>query len=321
MINNAFRFFSICLFIPIFISSCASLKPDILIPSKQPTSNKTIHHPRIALVLGGGGSRGYAHVGVIKALEKEGVPIDLIIGTSAGSIMGAIYADSASSKKLENITMSANFWDYADIANMPLFGGVMSGNNLQNFLVKNLKAKTFDNLAIPLVVVTTDFRKGVPYIIKGGPIPPAVLASSAVPGVVRPVYLYGKILVDGGVVDNVAVDIAEKYHPKIIIAVDVSSDLEDAKPGSEFSILFRSYSITLKKLSNLQLSKTSFIIKPNLSNIGMFDMSQKNKLVTEGYKAAEKIIPKIKKVMLQKNIVSLNKDFKNKNKNKNTNLN
>ena len=198
--------------------------------------------------------------------------------------------------------MAATFWDYADIANVPLFGGVVSGNQLEKFLQKNIHAREFSQLKVPFVAVSTNLMKGDVYTFQAGPIPPAVLASAAVPGVVKPVHLYGKIFVDGGVVDNVAVDIAELYHPKIIIAVDVSSDLDNNVPGSSFTILARSYDITLKTLSNMQLRNTQFVIRPKLGSVGMFDMSHKSELVKQGYIAAKAMLPSIEKAIKEKGI-------------------
>lgn len=289
------------LVVALLLVGCAGLKPNIAVPDQQPLV-KTQPKPDVALVLGGGGARGYAHIGVIKALEQAGIPIDLVVGTSAGSMMGAIYADTGSAEELERIAMAATFWDYADIANIPLFGGVISGNHLEKFLQKNLHSEQFNQLKVPFVAVTTNLIKGDVYTIQAGPIPPAVLASAAIPGVVKPVHLYGKILVDGGVVDNVAVDIAERYHPKIIIAVDVSSDLDANVPGSSFTILSRSYDITLKTLSNMQLKNTQFVIRPKLGNVGMFDMSHNEQLVKQGYIAAQAMLPSIKQAIKEKGI-------------------
>ena len=289
------------LFLAVILSGCAGVRPNIYTPESQPAP-KHYPQPRVALVLGGGGARGYAHIGVLLELERAGIPIDLVVGTSAGSFMGALYADSKSAEALKETAMSANFWDIADIANMPLFGGVMSGNHFESFLIKNLHAKLFKQLKVHFVAVTTDLTSGETYLVQAGPIPPAILASAAVPGVVKPVHLYEKVLVDGGVSNNVAVGVARKFHPSIIIAVDVSSSLSDTLPHSAFGIISRSFDIVSGQLTTLQLKGASYIIKPNLGDVGMFDLSDREKFIAAGQAAAKKVIPRIKRDLKSKGI-------------------
>lgn len=284
------------------LNGCAGFAPEITIPDSPPKPKPMSARPDIALVLGGGGARGYAHIGVLRALKEAHIPINLIVGTSVGSFVGALYADNPNPYSLEILMLKQGFWDFADLSNVPSLRGVMQGYRFQKFLMGVMSAKTFAQLKIKLVVVTTDLQKGTRFIIESGPIPPAVLASAAIPGVVQPVHLYHRILVDGGVVDNVAVDVAKSYHPKMIIAVSLSSDLSQDLPSTSAGILNRSYSITLSKLVQYRESGADVLIKPLLFHIGMFDLDHKQYLIDAGYNATRKQLPEILQLMKEKGI-------------------
>ena len=199
------------LFIAILLlAACAGRPPNIVVPSNPPKPPHLIAEPRVALVLGGGGARGYAHLGVLQVLQQAGVPLDLIVGTSAGSIFGAVYSDNHSFDKTYRIMMQASFWSFADLNNVPNSSGFVQGYHLEKMLLANMQAKNFSKLKNKLVVVSTDLKTGQVFFIQSGPIAPAVLASSALPGLVDPVFLYHKILVDGGVVQPVPVAVAKQ---------------------------------------------------------------------------------------------------------------
>ena len=286
----------------LLLGGCAGTTPSLVIPKTPPPAHIISPHPDVAVVLGGGGARGYAHIGVLMELQKAHIPIDLVVGTSAGSLMGVLYADQGSAQAMADIAMQAGFWDLADIAAFPAMGGVVKGYHLEKFLMKNLQAKTFSELSVPFVAVTTDLTTGETFPIASGPIPPAILASSAVPSVVKPVRLYGRVLVDGGVADNVPVDIARTYHPKIIIAVDIGTKLSDDMPHSAFGIAARSYEITSDRLTHMQLADTDFVIHPDVGQVGMFDLSHSLDLVHAGQQAAYDMIPAIKQALKENGI-------------------
>ena len=227
IIINIKSWIIVCAFsLVLLLGGCAGTTPSLVIPKTPPPAPIISPRPDVVVVLGGGGARGYAHIGVLMELQKAHIPIDLVVGTSAGSLMGVLYADQGSPQAMADIAMQAGFWDLADIAAFPAMGGIVKGYHLEKFLMKNLQAKTFSELSVPFVAVTTDLTTGETFPISSGPIPPAILASSAVPSVVKPVNLYGRVLVDGGVADNVPVDIARTYHPKIIAVVFIYTVLK-----------------------------------------------------------------------------------------------
>lgn len=294
---------SIGLCLALGLQGCAGAKPKLSIPSELPESSRKIpKNPNVALVLGSGGARGYAHAGVLSVLEREHIPIDIIIGSSAGSMMGALYADKKSSDAVYQLIEPATFWTFADVANVPNLSGVVKGYHLEKFLMQHLDAKTFDELKIPLVVVTTDLTTGEPFIIQSGPIPPAILASSAIPGVVQPVRLYGHILVDGGVATTVPVTIAEQFHPKMILSVDIGIDLTPEVSMRSSKIVMRSYDIISNHLTQYQIKASDVIINPSLGYQSAFDMKHRMDAYQAGIDAAEKMMPEIKKVLKQKGI-------------------
>jgi NTE family protein len=281
---------------------CAVKKPDINVPRTPPPIVMPKERPQVALVLGSGGARGYAHLGVIKVLRDAGVPINLIAGASAGTIFGAVYADTGSASKTIKTMMAAKFWDMADMSNFPDPDGLMTGYHLENFLLQHLHAKTFKQLKIPVVVATTDIYKGKVYKIGSGPIAPAVEASAAVPVLVRPSYLYGRDLVDGGVTDPVPVDLVKPYHPKLIIAVDIDPDLVEMMPGSGYGMYNRVYAVMGRELSIRSAQGADVVIYPKVGRAGTFNINNKYKLFHEGEVATRKALPKILRLMKQRGI-------------------
>jgi NTE family protein len=288
------------------LAGCAGTSPNINIPSKMPPKLQISKAPTIGLVLGSGGARGYANAGVIEALHQNGIPINLIIGTSAGSIIGALYADNANIVAIKSILMNASFFDYADINNLPKFDSIISGYHLQKFLIKNMRSRSFKDLKIPLIVMATNVATGQSVAISSGPIAPAVNASAAIPGLIEPVKLYGMTLVDGGVTDPIAVDVAKKYGAKIIIAVNVQRKISNNIPKTALGMGQRAMDISLTRLAYYTSKGADILIHPKL-NQGTFDLSDKKAIYNAGYQAGLKAIPKIKQMLLEyNNIHTLN---------------
>ena len=285
------------------LQGCAAPAPNIDIPLHEPISTHLNHiRPQVILVLGSGSARGFSHAGVLKVLEANHIPIDMIIGTSAGSIVGALYADHPSAIRLEKLFVETSREEVIDFSLMNIANGPISGNQLQNFLLKNMRHHTFDKLPIPFTAVATDFNTGKIHIFKSGFVAPAVNASSAVPGAFRPVQLYGKTFVDGGILDPVPVDVAKRYNPKIIIAVSLDSSLSNTLTSSTPSVLLRSVQVMLNQLNNYSVAQADIIIRPEELEISMFDGSRRRELIYAGEVAAKKVIPQIKALLLKNNI-------------------
>lgn len=278
------------------LSACATdPRPNITIPQVAPKP-PTISRPRVVLVLGGGGARGFAHLGVIQALEDSHIPIDLIVGTSIGGLVGAQYADAPSIQRLSErmiATPEKAILGY----NLGHWGsGLVSGYRMQNYLLKHLHARWFGDLKIPLVVVATDFVSGQRVVIQSGPIAPAVNASAAIPGVFQPVFLYGHHLVDGGVSDPVAVDVAESFHPQLIIAVNIDSQPDPCIPAGLFKRMYRGFELLSNNFTKAMIVKHSnvVVIHPRMVHVPTLGHVDRLGLIQQGYQAASVAMPRIR---------------------------
>jgi len=279
------------------LSACTNQFPAITTPAVQPPAAKMTVQPRVVLVLGAGGARGYAHLGVLQALEEAHIPVDVVIGSSAGSIVAVLYADNSSFQKTYNIMMPAGFWDYADLGNLGHGNGIIKGYRLENFLLNHMKARTFEQLHTKVIVATTDMASGTTYAIQSGPIAPAVLASAAIPGAIRPVNIYGHTLVDGGVMDPVAVDLAEQLHPKVIIAVNITPKYQESHSCTVFGITRCTYRMMAQRINEDSLKGADVVITPDVGNTGAFAIQKKRQMYLAGLAAARKEVPHIRQLL------------------------
>lgn len=285
------------------LSACLSVHPLIDMPAKElPLPSANTLKPQVVLVLGSGSSRGFAHAGVLQVLEKNHIPIDMIVGTSAGSIVGSLYADKPSASALIDLLLTTQRDEVINFSLRNIGSGLFQGEQLQKFLIKNMRAQSFEQLVIPFFAVATDFKTGKAHVFGSGPLAPSVNASSAVPPFFSPVPLYGKTYVDGGLVDPVAVDVASRFHPKIIIAVSLDSLLPEELPASNPGIFLRSVELMSKKLNQYSLSKAQVIIEPQPVEQSMFDGSKRREQIEAGARATERVVSKIKQLLLKNNI-------------------
>jgi len=286
------------------LSACATSVPaQTDVPAKEPPATHLLHlHPQVILVLGSGGARGFSHVGVLKVLERNHIPIDMIVGTSAGSIVGALYADQPSADRVEKLLLEAKRSQVIDFSIFNIASGPISGTGLQKFLTANMRARNFSQLQIPYVAVATDFETGKQHVFASGPIAPAVNASSAAPPFFRPVNIYGRLYADGGLVDPVAVDVAKRFHPKIIIAVRLDSELSKNMPTYSSGYFLRGFDMMLSKLSFYSAENADIVIVPETGDIDMFADQGRASLMRAGEEATEKQIPALKKLLAKDNI-------------------
>tara|TARA_B100000524_G_scaffold341684_1_gene235998 strand:+ start:557 stop:1375 length:819 start_codon:yes stop_codon:yes gene_type:complete len=251
------------------------------------------------VVLGAGGSRGLAHLGVLEEFEKAKIPIDYIVGCSAGSIVGSLYALYPSTKKIKPLLLTLKAKDILDFDMKNIRFGLSPGNKLRKFLTKYLGKKKFSQLKIPLAVVATDLTKGEAKYFTTGAIVPAVSASSAYPLVFQPVNFNNRLYVDGGVSSPVPTDFARSLKGKVIIAIDVSSSLPKEMPQHLFGVAKRSLEISYLNQSRNSLKSADIIIQPILNNVGTFEENYNQFLYEQGKKEARKQISKIQKLLLK----------------------
>jgi len=269
-------------------------------PEPLPTVTPLSSPPKIALVLGGGGSKGLAHVGVLRELEEAGIHPDLIVGCSSGAIIGALYADQPNIKRLEGLLMDLKRRDLLDISVFSSRFGFVKGYSLESFLKENLKADFFDALCIPLVVVATDLHTGELVEIGGGPLIPALCGSAAVPGLFKPVAYFGRHLVDGGTVDPIPVQIAKKYGAQVIIAVDIGEKLSDKEPLHFFGIAKRGLEISYRQLSKESARSADVLLRMNFQNLGMFSDQHNQEIYERGRSKTREFLPQIERIISEK---------------------
>ncbi len=258
--------------------------------------------PRVALALGGGGARGLAHVGVLQALEQAKIHVDLIVGTSAGSIVGALYADRPDATALRELLTNARRKDFVDFSLLHILNGPVTGHALEKFLRTNMRARDFDDLKIPFVAVATDLGKGEVFPIDTGPVATAVHASAALPLYFHSVSLGGRTLVDGGVTAPLPVSVALKYRPQVVIAVNVAGTLPPTIPKNSLGEVARSFSILLGVLGQIDGRGADVVITPDVGAVGTFNASDKENLFDAGARAVTEALPRIKKVLAEKGI-------------------
>ncbi|CRX39540.1 patatin-like phospholipase family protein [Estrella lausannensis] len=270
------------------LTGCGSSKR--LLPSCEPDPPEPFAVPekiRVALVLGSGGVRGMAHVGVIEELMDACVPIDLIVGCSAGSIVGAVYADNPDLDALKCAIWKIKTDSVLDIDLWNCKYGLSKGNCLHRVLDEHLVAETFDELKIPLVVVASDLNTGELVPIGSGDLVTAVQASCSIPFVFVPCKYRGRVLVDGGVVNPVPVKVARDLGAEIVIAVDLSELLPKTFPTNLFQVATRSAEIAFMWQNEVCTRGADIVIRPRTTGIGTFNEKMKWELYCAGKSAAE----------------------------------
>jgi NTE family protein len=267
---------------------------------KEPLITKEIL-PKVGIALGGGGARGFAEIGVLRVLEQEKIPVNVVVGTSVGSLIGAIYADSGRVLDAEFIAVTIKDEDIFDYRAFSFFsGGFVKGEKLELFLNTNLKNKNIENMAVPFGAVAVDLRTGQAVLFDNGPVARAVHASSAIPGVFVPVEIGGKIYVDGGVTDPIPVDFAKKKGADVVIAVAISPALPPVAPKNPIEIAFHAITIMSSKIGELGVKDADVVIRPDVGNVAYDDFTQKKRIIDAGEKAARAAIPAIREAIKAK---------------------
>jgi NTE family protein len=272
------------LFVSLMIFSCATKE---IKPPPKPA--------KIALVLGAGASRGFAHIGVLKILEYNRIPIHMIVGTSAGSFVGSLYAYGYSAVQLQKMSFSIEKDDIID-PTIP-DNGFIKGEKLEKFIDRSLNNTPMEKLRIPFYAVATDIQNAQEVVFAAGDTGMAVRASCSIPGIFMPVKVGNKMYVDGGVVSPVAVEAARKKGADVVIAVDIASSVENTQPTGTIDTILQSINIMYSKLASFQLMKADVVIKPNVGYIGSYDFSKRNEAILEGEKATVEKLPEIDSII------------------------
>mgnify|MGYP003341147169 FL=1 len=252
--------------------------------------------PVIGLALGGGAARGFAHIGVIKALEAQGIKPDLVVGTSAGSVIAALYAAGNKGTDLNKIALSLDEASITDWA-LPFsgkFGGMIKGDALQTTINRLLKNQAIENMAMPLGIVATDLQTGAGVLFRRGDTGQAVRASCSVPGVFQPTTINGHEYVDGGLVSPVPVRYAKQMGADFVIAVNISTEPSSQDSSGTLGILLQTTSIMGQSINQFELENAQVVIKPPLSNMKGTDFKARNAAILAGEEATMKQMAEIK---------------------------
>ncbi len=293
------RSLNIAMILALVMTSCTlkEVRPvQTLPPAEPPPAVQPPPKPaKIALVLGAGSSKGFAHIGVLKILESNKIPIHMIVGTSVGSAVGSLYAYGYNAFQLQKMSFSIEKGDIVDLT-VP-DNGFIKGEKLEEFINKTVKNTPMEKLKIPFYAVATEIKDGQEVVFGKGNTGQAVRASCSIPGIFRPVRIADKIYVDGGVVSPVAVDAAKRFGADIVIAVDISTGTERALPENTIETILQSLNVMYSKLASIQLCNADVVIKPKVGYIASSDFSKRHEAILEGERAALEALPQIMQIV------------------------
>lgn len=285
---------------------CATFAPSPRVASEPATVSAAPFNSRrlpVALVLSGGGVRGFAHVGVLKIIVQNDITPDLIVGSSAGSIVGALYASGRSASEVDSALAQVSSSLFRDVV-IPGFGflpgelGFVKGERLRVFVRDRLRHERIEDFPIRFAAVVTDLHSGVAQAFNSGDASLVVRASSAVPGVVTPVEVRGRYYGDGQIASPLPVRIARTLGAKIVIAVDVSYPPEDALLSNPLGVVFQAFAISVNRLRDYELREADVVIQPAISPTpGQLGLSARRALVEAGERAARAQLPQIREAL------------------------
>ena len=275
------------------LAACSSpgIKPAT--PAEQAATSPPAAAPiKIGIALGGGAAKGFAHIGVIKMLEANGLAPSVVAGTSAGSVVGALYASGMNAFELQDKAVTL---DEASIRDLQLSsGGLVVGQKLEDYVNAQVRSSPLEQLPKPFVAVATRLEDGKRTVFARGNTGQSVRASSSIPGVFQPVSIGKYHFVDGGIVSPVPVDAARELGADLVIAVDISNKARGKAPEHMLGALSQSIAIMGQKLGQAELARADIVIRPQVLDIGLVDFNQRSQAITEGEKAALAVMPQIR---------------------------
>jgi NTE family protein len=282
----------------LFLVGCASAPEPTARPEMSPVVPAVPKKPpKIGLVLGGGAARGFAHVGVIQVLEEAGVRPSLVVGTSAGSLVAALYASGKTGAQLQQLAEAMEEATFADWT-LPIFSrGMLRGEALARYVNAQVNGRLIENMTLPLGIVATDLHSGQGVLFQRGDTATAVRASSAVPALFQPVKIAGREYVDGGLVSPVPVRYARQMGAELVIAVDISSAPEGNAAGDALQILLQTFSIMGKSINSFELRDADVVVRPLLAGVASADFGARRRAIQAGRVAMQALLPQLRSAM------------------------
>jgi len=276
------------------------LLPPTAPPDPPPLPRPPPRPPRIGMALGGGAARGFAHIGVIQVLEEHGIRVDLVAGTSAGSLVAALWAAGRNGTELGALALTM---DESALTDWSFPGrGLIRGEALARYVREHTGGRSIEQLPRPLGIVATDLDTGAPILFQRGDTGTAVRASSAVPAVFQPVRIGAREYVDGGLVSPVPVRFARQMGAELVIAVDISA-APDGNPTSDaMKMLLQTFAIMGRSINQFELLDADVVVRPLLAGLGGTDFTVRRQVILAGREAALRLLP-----ALQARIATLTK--------------
>ncbi|MFM6986991.1 MAG: patatin-like phospholipase family protein [Hydrogenophaga sp.] len=277
----------------VMLAGCSALAPSAPEPPVVAVE-PSLRAPRLGLALGGGAARGFAHVGVIQVLEAHGIRPDLVVGTSAGSLVAALYAAGQNGAQLERAALTMEEATLTDWT-LPFGGcGVLRGEALARYVRQAVGGRLIEQMAMPLGILATDLGNGQAMLFRRGDTAMAVRASSAVPGVFTPVAIAGRDYVDGGLVAPVPVSQARAMGAEVVLAVDISSDPQGNDASGLLQVLLQTTAIMGQSINRHELRAADIVVRPALSGVGSADFSSRQRSIAAGRAAMLAALPGLK---------------------------
>lgn len=287
----------------LFLSACSVLSPPSqpAAPVVEPTPTPSVPPPRVlkapkvALALGGGAARGFAHIGVIQVLEENGIKPDMVVGTSAGSLVAALYASGKNGNEMARLAESMDEGAITDWS-FPL-KGLIRGEALARYVRSQTGGRSIEQLPMPLGIVATNLHDGSGVLFRTGDLGAAVRASSAVPAVFQPVEIGNRTFVDGGLVAPVPVRFARQMGAEVVIAIDISSPPDPRTKTDPFSMLMQTVAIMGRSINSLELREADLVLRPELSAVASSDFSARKQAIAAGRAAAQAALARLRSVV------------------------
>lgn len=252
--------------------------------------------PVVGLALGGGMARGCAHVGVLRELEKQQIPIDLIAGVSVGSLIGGAYAAGLSPDQIEQLALTISWNDLGRVTISKL--GFYDSKRTEEYVRKHFPVTEFEKTRLPFGAVATDIQTGKMVIFTEGSLPLAIRASCAMPIFYTPVMVNGRMMVDGGLVGHIPASVARLMGADIVIAVDVNSQhLPIPQPTHLFTVMAQALSVMGRTAVQYLYADADVVIRPQIEQVRPDDLSKAAEMITAGEEAARRVVHKIRQLI------------------------
>lgn len=247
--------------------------------------SKLSKNKKIGLALGGGAVLGAAHIGVLKALDERDISVSFVAGTSIGAFVAAFHAFGKSWNEIQDIALEL---DWLEISAMTLSRfGLLSNEKITNLISEHIGNKNIEDADIPLAMVATDITNGEKVVLNKGSVTDAVMASTCIPGIFVPVEMGDRLLVDGGIVENVPVSVVNDMGADFIIGVDLNANYKHKRPENIIEVLLNTFDFTFMTATKLQTTDADLMIKPDLTKFNLVDTDQVEALIEAGYSAVQ----------------------------------